>query len=90
VSGLASEPRLSRASRGGILGVHVLTATWRFIPATEIEINPELTPIVQEIITKPEMNKHGAQMTNKSEITARLTGWKHGRRELHLADQTIH
>jgi hypothetical protein len=38
-----------------------LTATWRFIPATEIEINPELTPIVQEIITKPEMNKHGAQ-----------------------------
>jgi hypothetical protein len=45
----------------GILGAHVLNQTWRFIPATEIEADPQLTMLVQEIITKREVNQPGAK-----------------------------
>jgi hypothetical protein len=45
----------------GIRGVHVLNETWRLIPAPEIEADPQLTMLVQEIITNREVNQPGAK-----------------------------
>jgi hypothetical protein len=47
------------AKPDGILGVHVLTETWRFIPAPVIETDPQLLTIVQDILEKREVNQKG-------------------------------
>jgi hypothetical protein len=46
--------RMGYPSHENGLGVRVLRQVWQFVPATDIEVDPELSTIVQEIIDRRE------------------------------------